>query len=60
MNCRTPYSVRRLLAADLKKLHVGPGINSLSGPNPLHPEFEICDNIKLGGAYLTPYLTYNW
>lgn len=59
MNCRIAYSVRRLLAADLKKLHVGPGINQLSGVNPLHPDYEIHDNNKLGGVYLTPYLTYN-
>ncbi|XP_042885965.1 probable ATP-dependent RNA helicase DHX34 [Penaeus japonicus] len=56
------YSKRRLLAADLAVLHVGPGSGDclLSG-NPFSKDAnEVCQtNNTKGGVDLTEYLTYN-
>ncbi|XP_054287250.1 probable ATP-dependent RNA helicase DHX34 [Macrosteles quadrilineatus] len=59
MNSQVVYSMRRLLAADLKQLFVGVGHNTASGSNPLSPGEEVTNHPKLGGVVLTPYLTYN-
>lgn len=56
------YAKRRLLAADIAVLHVGPGAGDciLSG-NPFSKEAsEVCQtNNTKGGVDLTEYLTYN-
>lgn len=60
MNSQIVYSIRRLLAADLKQLFVGPGVNQADGTNPFSPDQLVSINEKLGGVLLAPYLTYNW
>lgn len=60
MNSQIVYSTCRLLAADIKHLYVGPGYNLADGFNPFSTDQLISPNEKLGGVFLTPYLTYNW
>lgn len=54
------YSVKRLLAADLKVMYVGEGYNEeLIAPNPFQVDFEAHPNSSLGGMQITPRITYN-
>lgn len=55
------YSIKRLLAADLKVMYVGQGYNEeLIAPNPFQADFEAHPNSSLGGMQITPRITYNW
>ncbi|CAB3383855.1 Hypothetical predicted protein [Cloeon dipterum] len=54
------YAIQRLLAADIKVLYVGEGINECSvNPNPLQEDFTPVPDKKKGGTRLTPNVTYN-
>lgn len=55
------YSIKRLLAADLKVMYVGEGYNEEPiAPNPFQADFEAHPNPSLGGMQITPRITYNW
>jgi hypothetical protein len=56
-----PYAIQRLLAADIKVLYLGEGVNAHKvDPNPLQDDFVAIPNQKKGGVKLTPNLTYDW
>ncbi|XP_077256228.1 putative ATP-dependent RNA helicase DHX34 isoform X2 [Temnothorax americanus] len=60
MHTTIPYTIRRLLPADLKIMYVGNGNNDTSiEPNPFHADFKSIPNIRKGGAYVTDSITYN-
>uniref|UniRef100_A0A1B6D6A9 RNA helicase n=1 Tax=Clastoptera arizonana TaxID=38151 RepID=A0A1B6D6A9_9HEMI len=61
MNSQINYSLRRLVAGHLKTIYLGPenSENIFTGTNPFCPEFKIKANERLGGIYLTPYMTFN-
>jgi len=56
-----PYTIKRLLPADLKMIYVGNGNNDTSiEPNPFQPDYKSIPNVIKGGAYVTNNITYNW
>jgi len=62
MKTEVVYTVKRLLAADVKLLFVGPTIEEnmdLSGLNPFHPGRPIKQNEKKGGLLVTRRITYD-
>ncbi|XP_011867722.1 PREDICTED: probable ATP-dependent RNA helicase DHX34 [Vollenhovia emeryi] len=60
MHTTIPYTIRRLLPADLKMIYVGNGNNDTHiEPNPFHPTFTSIPNVIKGGAYVTDNITYN-
>jgi hypothetical protein len=55
------YSIRRLLAADLKTMYRRTGAESgVPGSNPFVAEFPMVVEETLGGVRVTPYLVYDW
>ena len=60
MNTSIPYSIKRLLPADLKSIYVFEGNGELIDPNPFDPEFQCVPHEKKGGVRLTKSITYNW
>lgn len=61
MHTTIPYTVRRLLPADLKMIYVGIGNNDESiEPNAFQSNFKSTPNVIKGGAYVTDSITYNW
>lgn len=60
MRTEVVYSVKRLLAADLKVMYVGEGYNEEPiTPNPFQPDFEAHANNIIGGMQVTPRIVYN-
>nr|CAD7601665.1 unnamed protein product [Timema genevievae] len=61
MHTEIVYTLKRLMAADLKRLHVGPGAGEFAPlcPNPFHPSWESCPHPVKGGVQVNSYLTYN-
>nr|CAD7456069.1 unnamed protein product [Timema tahoe] len=61
MHTEIVYTLKRLMAADLKRLHVGPGAGEFAPlcPNPFHPSWESCLHPVKGGVQVNSYLTYN-
>ncbi|XP_066590433.1 probable ATP-dependent RNA helicase DHX34 [Prorops nasuta] len=59
MHTTVPYTIKRLLPADLKTIYVGRGENnSLINPNPFQSDFQYIPNEKKGGVLLTNNITY--
>lgn len=59
MHTTIPYTIKRLLSADLKMIYVGNNDTSID-PNPFQPDFKSIPNVIKGGAYVTDNITYNW
>ncbi|CAL7944803.1 unnamed protein product [Xylocopa violacea] len=60
MHTTVPYTLKRLLPADLKTIYVGNGENNIPiDPNPFQPDFVILPNSVKGGVYVTNVVTYN-
>ncbi|CAD6227225.1 GSCOCG00006035001-RA-CDS [Cotesia congregata] len=60
MHTTVPYTVKRLLAADLKTLYVGRSENDkIVEPNPFQDDFPCVLNPSKGGVKLTNNITYN-
>ncbi|XP_034943062.1 probable ATP-dependent RNA helicase DHX34 [Chelonus insularis] len=60
MHTTVPYTIKRLLAADLKNIYVGEGYNdSIINPNPFQDDFPCVVNSIKGGVKLTNNITYN-
>lgn len=61
MHTTVPYTIKRLLPADLKTIYVGNGNNNMSiNLNPFQPDFTIVPNPIKGGVHVTNIITYNW
>jgi hypothetical protein len=61
MHTSVPYTIKRLLIADLKNIYVGKEENStLLQPNPFSIDFECEPNNRKGGLRVTKQITYNW
>ncbi|KAK0083179.1 hypothetical protein PV325_009214 [Microctonus aethiopoides] len=60
MHTTVPYTVKRLLAADIKSIYVGEGENNkIIAPNPFQDDFPCVPNTIKGGVRLTNNITYN-
>ncbi|XP_018359215.1 PREDICTED: probable ATP-dependent RNA helicase DHX34 isoform X2 [Trachymyrmex cornetzi] len=60
MHTTIPYTIKRLLPADLKMIYVGNGCNDTSiEPNPFQPDFKSIPNVIKGGVFVTNSITYN-
>ncbi|XP_011135591.1 probable ATP-dependent RNA helicase DHX34 [Harpegnathos saltator] len=60
MNTTIPYTIKRLLPADLKTIYVGNKNNNISiEPNPFKSDFKSTPNVVKGGIYVTENITYN-
>ncbi|EGI58771.1 Putative ATP-dependent RNA helicase DHX34 [Acromyrmex echinatior] len=60
MHTMLPYTIKRLLPADLKMIYVGNGCNDKSiEPNPFQSDFTSIPNIIKGGVFVTNNVTYN-
>ncbi|XP_057341337.1 probable ATP-dependent RNA helicase DHX34 [Microplitis mediator] len=60
MHTTVPYTIKRLLVADLKTLYVGEGENDkIVEPNPFQDDFPCVLNPSKGGVKLTNNITYN-
>ncbi|KAL6256792.1 hypothetical protein P5V15_011732 [Pogonomyrmex californicus] len=60
MHTTIPYTIKRLLPADLKMIYVGSGNNNTSvEPNPFETDFKSKPNVTKGGVYVTDNITYN-
>ncbi|XP_043272720.1 probable ATP-dependent RNA helicase DHX34 isoform X2 [Venturia canescens] len=60
MRTTIPYTVKRLLPADLKTIYVGRGENGMEiKPNPFQHDFKSFPNTTKGGVWLTQHITYN-
>ncbi|KAK3910448.1 putative ATP-dependent RNA helicase DHX34 [Frankliniella fusca] len=60
MRSEVVYSIKRLLAADLKVMYVGMSYNEeIISPNPFQEEFEAHPNSSIGGMQVTSRITYN-
>lgn len=60
MRTEVVYSMKRLLAADLKVMYVGCGYNEESITiNPFQSDYEAHPNTSLGGMQVSPRITYN-
>lgn len=61
MHTTVPYTLKRLLPADLKTIYVGCGENNiLIDPNPFQSDFVVIPNSIKGGVHVTNTITYNW
>jgi len=61
MHTMIPYTIKRLLPADLKMIYVGNGCNDMSiEPNPFQSDFKSIPNTIKGGVFVTNSVTYNW
>ena len=59
------YSIKRLLAADLKTLYVTSEYSTsqddgLTEDNPFWPEFKPAAHSRKGGLQVAEFLVYNW
>lgn len=63
MNTNVPYTIKRLLAADLNRIYVGRGENdriyNLEESNPFEENFKCVLNDVKGGVRVNGYVTYN-
>lgn len=60
MNTTVPYTIKRLLPADLKTIYVGKGENYVDiNPNPFQNDFQCEANTMKGGVRLTNNINYN-
>ncbi|XP_029667898.1 probable ATP-dependent RNA helicase DHX34 isoform X2 [Formica exsecta] len=60
MHTTVPYTIKRLLPADLKMIYVGSGNNDTCiEPNPFQADFRSISNITKGGVHVTDSITYN-
>ncbi|XP_014214500.1 probable ATP-dependent RNA helicase DHX34 [Copidosoma floridanum] len=60
MHTSVPYTIKRLLAADLKNIYVGKEENSaVLQPNPFSVDFECVPHEKKGGMRASKYITFN-
>ncbi|OAD52775.1 putative ATP-dependent RNA helicase DHX34 [Eufriesea mexicana] len=60
MHTTVPYTLKRLLPADLKTIYVGNSENStLISPNPFQLDFIVIPNSIKGGVRVTNIITYN-
>lgn len=61
MHTTIPYTIKRLLPADLKMIYVGSGNNDTCiEPNPFQTDFKSIPNVTKGGVNVTDSITYNW
>jgi len=61
MHTTVPYTLKRLLPADLKMIYVSSGNNNISvEPNPFQSDFKSVPNVTKGGVHVTDSITYNW
>lgn len=61
MHTTVPYTIKRLLPADLKTIYVGSGENYIEVlPNPFQSDFECEGHSIKGGVRLTSNITFNW
>lgn len=61
MHTNIPYTIKRLLPADLKTIYVGSRNNDvIIEPNPFQSDFKSTPNVAKGGIYVTETITYNW
>lgn len=64
MNCEVNYTIKRLLAGDLKIIYTGPEENEnllkICTPNPFMEDFELIENNAKGGVLVTPFINYGW
>lgn len=61
MHTTVPYTLKRLLPADLKTIYVGRGGNNVEvKPNPFQMDFQAEENNVKGGVRLTNNINYNW
>ncbi|XP_050459020.1 probable ATP-dependent RNA helicase DHX34 [Cataglyphis hispanica] len=60
MHTTVPYTIKRLLPADLKMIYVGSGNNDTCiEPNPFQTDFKSIPNVTKGGVNVTDSITYN-
>ncbi|XP_018399875.1 PREDICTED: probable ATP-dependent RNA helicase DHX34 [Cyphomyrmex costatus] len=60
MHTMIPYTIKRLLPADLKMIYVGNGYNDTNiEPNPFQSDFKSTQNVIKGGVFITHNITYN-
>ncbi|XP_017888997.1 probable ATP-dependent RNA helicase DHX34 [Ceratina calcarata] len=60
MHTTVPYTLKRLLPADLKTIYVGNDENkAVVDPNPFQSDFEIIPHPMKGGVRVTNAITYN-
>ncbi|XP_054004317.1 probable ATP-dependent RNA helicase DHX34 [Hylaeus anthracinus] len=60
MHTTIPYTIKRLLPADLKNMYLGCKENDTSiDPNPFQPDFTVIPNPTKGGVRVTNIITYN-
>ncbi|EZA50758.1 putative ATP-dependent RNA helicase DHX34 [Ooceraea biroi] len=60
MYTTVPYTIKRLLPADLKTIYVGNDNNDANiEPNPFQSDFSSTPNITKGGVHVTDNVTYN-
>ncbi|XP_015123362.1 probable ATP-dependent RNA helicase DHX34 isoform X1 [Diachasma alloeum] len=63
MHTSIPYTIKRLLPADLNRIYIGPGhndiIDSFSDNNPFEDNFTCLVNGVKGGVKVNEYVTYN-
>lgn len=61
MHTTVPYTIKRLLPADLKMIYVGNGnYDTCIEPNPFQADFKSIPNVIKGGTRVTDSITYNW
>ncbi|CAK9825387.1 Probable ATP-dependent RNA helicase DHX34 [Anthophora retusa] len=60
MHTTVPYTLKRLLPADLKTMYVGDSENNIPiDPNPFQLDFIVIPNLIKGGVRVTNVITYN-
>ncbi|XP_012137254.2 putative ATP-dependent RNA helicase DHX34 isoform X1 [Megachile rotundata] len=60
MHTTIPYTLKRLLPADLKTIYTGSNENNISiDSNPFQSDFVVIPNLIKGGVYVTNIITYN-
>ncbi|XP_072767032.1 probable ATP-dependent RNA helicase DHX34 [Anoplolepis gracilipes] len=60
MHTTVPYTIKRLLPADLKMIYVGSDNNDTCiEPNPFQADFKSIPNVTKGGVHLTDSIIYN-
>ncbi|XP_029161453.1 probable ATP-dependent RNA helicase DHX34 isoform X2 [Nylanderia fulva] len=60
MHTTVPYTIKRLLPADLKMIYVGNDNNNICiEPNPFQADFKSIPNVTKGGIRVTDSITYN-
>lgn len=61
MRTTVPYTIKRLLPADLKSMYVGPDQNDTwcVDPNPFQPDFTVVRNKTKGGVRVTSNVTFD-